>query len=570
MKHKLFVLMGAIILLLFLFSGCNRIEKLLKGEDGNDDSSAKEILTGSSQEDKITEDIKPSMKKVIEEPIAKCHPPNPILGLTPDSGCPGDRVADASGTTFPDGIHPTTPYRFEWSDGFVQSGTSITCTHSVLAVGTFWVELTAKDKTEATTKIKKYGKVVTCPPEAKLGLTPDKGCLGQEFTADATGTNFASGPHPITPYTFEWSDGYKVGSKSITCPHTPTSVGPISVTLIAMDKNGSTSTLTKTSVVENCPGPVLKIIITPEKKCVGESVLFRFTIVSGGPVVWQQWSGDDGILSNSDAITHIYHAEGVYNIKLEARNATGITGTASAKVVVVRCDDSPIVEVSLTPLNECLPHTFNGIVRVVSNPNNLPISAEWMCSCGFTSKDLNISHTHAYPTTENILVRVTSNGNLLKEKIFTVVSRDCKGGCPCKGDIFNDSRSSREPFFVGRLYVCYPVEPWIELMKVYRRTKDTSFSTTPIFEVNPKDLNLRLIEITNNLTGESKVYLEIVRRDIGEDIYGHGLPPGVEYIYGVQIIARGGSYIGPIGEINAEPGPGDYTFKVIRGEEDKK
>ena len=179
-------------------------------------------------------------------------PDTPSAPTGPDSGSPGTSYSFTATATDPD--EDQISFQFDWGDGsesdwssFVDSGSSITMSHSWFGQDTFRVKVRAKDShNDQSTWSAAHEIRVGQPPDTPSAPTgPDSGSPGTSYSFTATATD---PDEDQISFQFDWGDGsesdwssFVDSGSSITMSHSWSDKGSYYVRVRVKDSYGDTS-----------------------------------------------------------------------------------------------------------------------------------------------------------------------------------------------------------------------------------------------------------------------------------------------------------------------------------------
>jgi parallel beta-helix repeat protein len=179
------------------------------------------------------------------------------------------------------------------------------------------------------------------PPVAALTVSPASGDVNLIVTADASASTDTDGTSPIASYRFDFGDGSPVvgPQASATANHTYTETGTYTVTVTVTDTAGLSDTETHQVVVGGDP-PVARLAVTPPAGMEPLRIEADASASSGGatPITGYRFDFGDGsppVGPQPEAVaSHTYAEAGTYTVTVTVIDAAGLTGTATAQVVV--------------------------------------------------------------------------------------------------------------------------------------------------------------------------------------------------------------------------------------------
>lgn len=192
--------------------------------------------------------------------------------------------------------------------------------------GTYTVILTATNS-NGSTKDTNYITVHTSPTVA--------------FTADTTSTcgtktvSFTNNTTPGAPgaVSYFWDFGDGDSSTAVNPTHTYTYAGNFAVSLVVVNSNGCTSTLTKNNYIKVLPKPVASFAANSTSSCNAPfQVTFTNNSTNG---VSYAWNFGDGNTSTSTNPSNTYTSPGTYNVRLVVTGSNGCKDTLTRNSYIV-------------------------------------------------------------------------------------------------------------------------------------------------------------------------------------------------------------------------------------------
>ncbi|MGY4706807.1 PKD domain-containing protein [Candidatus Bipolaricaulota sp. J31] len=288
------------------------------------------------------------------------HRPVVDFSWTPVEPTWEDEITFIPDVTDPDG-DAIVWSRWDFGDGtdpIVRDGPPETVTHTYPDGGTFTVTLTVRDARGVEGSAAKEIAVQerpNQPPQADFSWDPPEPGVGQDitFTPQATDPD----GDEIVWARWDFGDGtvleLEAPDYDPTAPvtHSYGAAGTYTVTLVVRDARGAESQpVTHDIVVMNRPPLITALTYSPPEPVAGQEVEFSVTAQDPDrdPITDWEWDFDgDGNVDSTDTppVTHTYAREGVYTVRVRARDAGG-SGQWSdwyEEVIYVRRPGGPAV-----------------------------------------------------------------------------------------------------------------------------------------------------------------------------------------------------------------------------------
>ena len=274
------------------------------------------------------------------------------------------------------------PTTWQWDFGDGNSDNVQNPTHTYAATGTYNVTLIAQagNGCSDTTILP-----ITVTPIPTADFTAVSVCTGDvtQFSDQSLGT----------PDTWFWDfgDGNTDNTNNPNPTHTYTTSGTFNVTLTAgYAASGCTHSIT----IPVDAFPLTVPNFSTNTPCLGGAT--NFTDLTGGtPNQWELDFGDASPLDNTQNPTHVYAADGIYNVQLVTENAFGCSDTFNTTVEVF-----PLPTADFTFNTVCL----NATTSFTDNSTN---AVAWEWDFGDGSPLVNQqSPNHVYNTSGNFNVQL--------------------------------------------------------------------------------------------------------------------------------------------------------------------
>ena len=372
--------------------------------------------------------------KVITNYITVYDPPTVNFTANVLSGCPGTTV------NFTDNSNPiATPATYYWDFGDGYYSTSQNPSHTYPVPGYFNVTLSVTNAHGCVSTLVKptYIHIFT-PPDVHFSAPSTVYC-----SAPATVT-FANSTTGTPPLTYAWDFGDATTSNLANPPpHTYNNTGTYTVSLVATDGNGCTTTYSVTNyiTVQTYNGS----FTGTTSICAGATA--TFTNTSPAPITSSTWDFGDLGTGTGTSVNHIYYTAGTYQVRLITQGGA-CYDTVYQNIVV---HPIPIIDFNYTPAAPCPPPAtlqFNNLTQFGN-------TYLWDFGDFSTSTLTNPSHTYAgqgpYTVT---LVAVSPYGcsdtetrlNYISLHLFNLYAKsDVTGGCAPVTVHFSDSVDYYQP-----------------------------------------------------------------------------------------------------------------------------
>lgn len=240
-------------------------------------------------------------------------------------------------------ITSNNPVHSYWTFGDGTTDTAANPQKKYNAAGTYKVKLLA-DYGGCSDSITKSIKVFA---KSVASFTADKtaGCA-PPFT-----TTFKNTSIDGTAVLWNFGDGTTSSSPNPT--HTYNALGKFNVTLIIVNTNGCNSTISIPSFIQIGSPKITSIIGPPYKGCVPLSASFKALLNPPTSNVNYYWNFGDGNTSTSPNPTHIYNAEGTYDVTLITNDTNGGCSDTFKLPKTIMVGTKPHADFVANPLIAC-------------------------------------------------------------------------------------------------------------------------------------------------------------------------------------------------------------------------
>ncbi len=358
--------------------------------------------------------------------------PERLFTLTASPVCFGD-ATQFTGLISPTNENWVTQY---WTFGDGQTSFAINPSHVYGAPGIYTVVLIGTDAEGCENFAFNPNVVVNPLPVADFTDT----VFCDQSPVKFYNTSVSNAPGTST---FIWNfGGAPVTTTSTYLTHTFPAPGSYAVTLIVINSNDCSDTITKIITIEPLPSADFKSDTT----CFGTSTQFT-DLSTPFPGHWIWNFGDPGSgVSNTETLqnpSHLFSASGTYSVKLKIITNNGCLDSITKTVIV---QNNPIAAFATDPLTHCLRDTLHFINQSTLQPNSSPSSWSWNFgnpASGFsnTSSAQNPGHHFTQAGQYNVSLIVSSiPGNGCSDTVSHIVTinphpiADFTSSISCQGD----------------------------------------------------------------------------------------------------------------------------------------
>jgi gliding motility-associated-like protein len=212
-------------------------------------------------------------------------------------------------------------WTYEWTFGDGASSTSIgpALQHVYSTFGTYTITLKVRNSICVETQTKSIT-ILPIPPIAEFDFAPNAGCV--PLTVRFTNRSQYADPDK---YVWEFGDGEE-NSKAVSPSHIYYEPGKYTVSLTAINSNGTTTKVTKPLIIEVHPQPKALFEVKPKVVTMPGGILYTSNrSFEANSFIWD--FGDD-TKSTEAQPQHSYSKEGEFSISLIAFNDYGCSDTA--------------------------------------------------------------------------------------------------------------------------------------------------------------------------------------------------------------------------------------------------
>lgn len=333
-----------------------------------------------------------------DEVIVTVHP-LPIPSFTVQDTCVYLGLNFYDNTTIASGGIST----WFWDFGDMTNSTDQNPVHQYMNPGTYPVVLVVQSNSTPSC-VSVFNKNVTVYPKPVASITGTSVCddVATTFTNNST---ISSGSIATNNWTF--GDG---NISSLANPtHTYNADGTYNVTLIISSDHNCLDTATTTVMV--FPKPVASYSST--SVCEGYATSFtNISTVSSGTITNNFWDFDDASNGSGVSPTHVYAADGSYDVKLVVTTSNGCTDSVTQQVIV-----HPKPDAMFSATSVCLGNTTTLTdLTTVATPSTV-VAWQWDLGDGTQYSVQNPTHIYNADGAYNVQLIVSTNEGC-KDTIF--------------------------------------------------------------------------------------------------------------------------------------------------------
>ncbi|MCB9232468.1 MAG: PKD domain-containing protein [Bacteroidia bacterium] len=268
-----------------------------------------------------------------------------------------------------------TPTSWGWNFGDGQTSVLQNPSHTYAATGTYTVCLITGNPCGADTTCQQV--TITCP-QTSSGFSASSTNYNATFTDQSTGS----------PTTWSWNFGDGQTSTLQNPTHTYAATGNYTVCLTTTNACGSNSNCQTITIT--CPTPTAAFASSVN------NFTATFNNQTTGSPTSVSWDFGDGFTSTQSSPSHIYAANGTYQVCLTATNGCG--PSTVCHTITVNCP-APTASFGETVTN---------LTAVFSNSSTGGTSYSWNFGDGGTATSTNPVHTYAAQGTYTVCLTVTN------------------------------------------------------------------------------------------------------------------------------------------------------------------
>ncbi|MBI4452152.1 PKD domain-containing protein [Candidatus Woesearchaeota archaeon] len=342
--------------------------------------------------------------------ISTCNTPTPSV-RTGETAIINYQVSD------PDNDAVTVT--IDWGDGTTSSGGPSSGTHIYSVAGTHSITITATDAKGATvSKFCGTIRVITAPntpPSISSCSAPPTIRAGE--TAVIT-YQVSDADNDVITITVNWGDGTTSTGGAGSASHVYSTQGTYSVTIIAVDGRGATTsrfcgTIAVSSAPPNNP-PTISSCNPPSGSIpVGSSATITYSVSDpdGDSVaITVDWGDGATSTGGSTSASHTYSSTGTFSISITARDSRGATTSRTCgTITITSTSNNPPSISSCTPPSGSIPVGSSATITYsVSDPDGDSVSITVNWGDGTTSTGGASSASHAYSSAGTYTVTITA------------------------------------------------------------------------------------------------------------------------------------------------------------------
>ncbi|MEM7367570.1 MAG: PKD domain-containing protein [Bacteroidota bacterium] len=305
----------------------------------------------------------------------------PVADFSPDSisACPGSTIQFTDQS-----LGDTTLVAWLWDFGDGNTSTTASPAHTYSLPGIYDVSLTVTNIlgcSHTTTKVAAV--TITDPPLADFVLSAVNGCTPISIQmADAS----IPGSVPISSYSWDFGNG---GSFNFpTANQTYVQAGNYLIEFIVTDGFGCSDTAQQ--FVQIHDGPQADFSSNLQQGCAPMPINFAAQISGNAPIANYWWEFGDGTTSSVPFPSHIYQADGGYDVSLLITDSNGCQDSVSKPQYINL--GQLTVDFSISDTVACPGELVQ--ITDITVPDTTLVSWSWDLGDGNTASGPGISHTY--------------------------------------------------------------------------------------------------------------------------------------------------------------------------------
>ncbi len=307
---------------------------------------------------------------------------------------------DASTSSDPDGS--INAYSWDFGDGNTDAGQTVS--HAYAKAGIYLVTLTVTDDNNSQNSSTSTKTINDQSPVASFIESLSTAPTGTSIVFDSSTSSDPDGS--IAAYAWDFGDGSK--GTGVAPSHPYGVAGTYTVTLIVIDDNGSTNTVSGLKTITDRP-PVASFTESTTSVLTGTLVQFGASSSSDpdGTIVIYSWDFGDGSTGSGVTVDHGYSIAGPYTVTLTVTDDSGNLDTASALKTII---DRPPVAVFTESATTSL--TLSGISFNASASSDLDgtiVAYSWDFGDGNAGTGQTTTHSFAAAGTYTVTLTVTDD-----------------------------------------------------------------------------------------------------------------------------------------------------------------
>ncbi len=304
---------------------------------------------------------------------------------------PDDSICRDEVITFSDSSH-TNIQSWGWNFGDGNTSAIQNPTHNYANAGIYDVNLVVTDDNSCIDSLETIIEVHELPSPGIIVLPGDTICQGVPITffgVDTLGTTIL--------WNWDFGDGQTATGQNIS--HYYSTPGDYIVTLSALNNNSCEASTTTTIHVNALPQSTFTISPN-DTSCMGETVTFDATDLTGDITDWQ-WQYGDGNTGSGQTTTHTYSQQGSMTITSIYTNNNGCVDTTTQTRYVM--DVNIGFDIFNNPSCQNFIVDFDGTGdRVTFTPWN------WQFGDGATATGIDVNHAYTEADTVDVILNVCS------------------------------------------------------------------------------------------------------------------------------------------------------------------
>jgi gliding motility-associated-like protein len=297
---------------------------------------------------------------------------------------------------------------YQWYMGNSNSSTLVNPAVIYATPGKYTITLIASDGVQSDTIVKQDYIEVFQDPLADFDAPISSGCSPFALTFQ---DQSIPGSGNIRAWIWNFGDGSSSNLRNPSKVYN--NAGNYNVTLLVVDQNGCSNSITKPNYVVVQAKPTANFSAPVRSACAPPLTVNYYNNSTPTSGLAYQWSFGDGATSALQAPSHTYNTLGSFDVKLKITTSLGCSDSITKPAYVMIQDI--VANFSANNTTGCAPFTVNFSNTTLPPPNN----ATWNFGDGTTSTQINPTKTYTTPGTYTVKLTAANSSSCSDSVIKT-------------------------------------------------------------------------------------------------------------------------------------------------------